>query len=153
MNTQIVHSVEARKAISLGLQLHQCYKVVGQGELPTEPIYKNEWWFETWTTQEIPEEGIRRLEALKKAGIAIKGVIVAHEAPRLLAAEKKVEKKPDFKISRSTDILTFLGSLASVFVMLAMFVVSAFFQAVLIDPALIVVLKDGTWLEVMTWYE
>jgi len=152
MNTQII-SNEARKAVFLGSQNHWRFRVVGNGEPPKEPVYKNEWWFETLTTQSIPSEGKDRLEALRRAGIRFCGVVVAHEAPRLLSVEKKVEKKPDLKITVSPSILTFLGSLASGFLMLALLVFSAFFQAILIDPALIVVLEDGTWVEVMTWYE
>lgn len=152
MNTQII-SNEARKAVVIGLQSHWQFRVVGNGTLPSNPVYKNEWWFEPLTTQAIPEEGKARLEALRRSGIRFQGVVVAHEAPRLLTTEKKVEKKPDFKISPSTDILTVLGSLASGIAAFSLFVFSLFFQAILIDPALIVVLEDGTWVEVMTWYE
>lgn len=154
MFTQIVFSPEAKKAIAVGKKEHWHFRVVGSGEPLKEPVYKNQWWYEPFTpNSNIPQEGNTRLNALRRAGIRFQGVVVAHEAPRLLTAAKKVEKKPDSKISLSPDILTVLGSVASVFLMMAVFVFSAFFQAVLVDPALIVVLEDGTWVEVMTWYE
>ena len=148
MNTIITN--EARKVLLLGLQNHMIFRVVGSGEAPHEPVYKDEWWFERLDGQNIPLEGKRRLEVLRRAGIHIQDVIVAHEAPRLLTAPKK---ERDSKISPPKGILTFLVTLASVYVQLVLFVVAILFQTVLIDPALIVVLKDGSWIEVVTWLE
>ncbi len=146
MNTQII-SYEAKKAIAVGRRNHWRFRVTGQGELPKESAYKNEWWFEPVTD---PEYGKERLAALRRAGVRFKGIVIAHEAPRLLVAPKE----PDFKINPSIPASNMsTNDLASDLAMGLVLLISVFFQAILLDPALIVVLEDGTWLEVMTWYE
>lgn len=134
---------QARKSILIGRQNHWRFKVVGSGDLPEVPTYKENWWFEPTTT---PDMGRERIEALRASGVQIKGILIAHEAPKLLPAPKaepKPEPKQDFKISPIVSQITeFLLAFLLLFV-----------QVILIDPALIVVLDDGTWLEVMTWYE
>lgn len=148
MNTII--SQQTRQALAVGMTNLWLFRVVGTGEVPNEPTYRDKWWFEPLTAQNIPSEGKRRLDALRKARVPIKGVVYAHEAPKLLMAPKP--PKPDFKIS-SSDIVTALGDVARVILTVFGVVFALFFQAILVDPALIVVLEDGTWVEVMTWYE
>lgn len=147
MNTQII-SPEARKAILVGRQNHWRFKVVGQGGVPQKPFYKDEWVFELQTT--TPDIGQDRINALRASGVRFKGFLVAHEAPRLLSAPKVAQNANDVK-KRSSEILPerqfgFIAEFVVIFLQI-------FFQALLLDPALIVVLEDGTWLEVMTWYE
>ena len=90
-----------------------------------------------------------------KGGVSIDGLMIRHEAPRLLTApkeEKRVEKeKPDaiptfnaFPVLAA--ILGVLGAVLAVFGYI-------FITAVQLDPAIIAVLPDGTWLEVLTWYD
>ena len=149
MNTQII-SQQARQAILAGRRIHQRFKVVGHGDLPEEPFYKDEWWFET--IQTMPDKGKACLEELQRAKVHIKGMVIAHEAPRLLTAPKATPKKEDFEVP-ANPILPAVEVVASVFVTILLVVFGLAFRAVLLDPALIVVLEDGTWLEVMTWYE
>ena len=153
MNTII--SPEAKRAIDLAYKEHWRFRVIGQGEIPQEPSYKDQWWFQPITE---PEKGRDRIAALRRAGVPIKGLVIAHEAPRLLSAPKE----PDFKTSSSipasnkttSDLVnTAAGELAGGLAVGLVLVLSLVFEAILIDPALIVVLEDGTWLEVLTWYE
>jgi len=147
MNTII--SPEAKRAIDLAYKEHWRFRVIGQGELPKEPSYKDQWWFQPITE---PEKGKDRIAALRRAGVPIKGLVIAHEAPRLLSAPKE----PDSKINTSIPNLGAPSSdLASGLLMGLVLLGSLVFQALLVDPALIVVLNDDahTWLEVMTWYE
>lgn len=126
MNTII--SYQARQAIAIGRQNHWRFKVTQK---------RDEWVYET---VEVPQVGKDRIDALRRAGVRINGFVVGHEAPRLLTAPKE-EKKHDFKITPvSIPDLSWMLEL----------VVTLFFSA-LLDPALIVVLEDGTWLEVMNW--
>lgn len=142
--TQFIYSDLAEKAIEIGRQKHWRFKVVGYGQVPNRPFYRGAWWFEP--VKELPD-GKDRLDALRASGIDFKGFVVAHEVVL-------VETKPETKIQTQTpDILPVLGDVFKIVgqVTLSLLLLTA--QAVLIDPALIVILEDGTWLEVMTWYD
>jgi len=147
MNTKII-SYEARRAIQIGYASHWRFRVVGQGEVPAQSFYKDEWVFEPINAPQVAQD---RIETLKRFGFNFKGFVIAHEAPRLLSAPEP--KKQDFKNNQTNDILpdveAFLGILLKGF----LFFLTLIFQVALLDPALIVILEDGTWLEVMTWYE
>jgi hypothetical protein len=125
-------SYEAKKAIEVGRANHWRFSVIEKAK--------------EWVYEEVDEVsiGLDRINALRAAGIGIRGFVVAHEAPRLLMPPK-VEKKDDFKINSSIPQFDFLPIVFLIFEIL--------FRAILLDPALIVVLEDGTWLEVMTWYD
>lgn len=155
MNTQLI-SIEARKAVMLGWQNHMMFRVIDGGEVPHEPYYKDQWWFETLKSEAIlPLEGEKRLELFRKAGIKIQSVVIAHEAPRILSAPKPVVKEPQKSTTADTlnNLLPVLATIvAAVGAVLGLFAM-LFVRAILIDPALIVVLEDGTWVEVMTWVE
>jgi hypothetical protein len=150
----IIYSPYATKAVAAGDQHHMGFRVVGCGEVPHESFYQDEWWYQPVDSEStIPESGLKRLEILKKAGIKIKGAVIAHEAPRLLCAptpEPETKKHPSTDRGVEFDLLRVLGAvLSGLLMVLGIFLVAA----IRIDPALIVVLEDDTWLEVMTWYE
>lgn len=147
MNTQLI-TYEARRAIQIGYANHWRFRVVGQGEVPAQSFYKDEWVFEPIDAPQVAQD---RIETLKRFGFGIKGFVIAHEAPRLLTAP--APKKQDFKNNQTKDILPEVEAIFGVFLKGVLFFFSLVFQAALLDPALIVVLEDGTWLEVMTWYE
>ncbi len=146
MNTQIV-SYQARQAIQIGRMHHWRFRVVGTGEVPTQPFYKEEW---VYVPVKKPEMGQDRLQALISRGIRIKGFVIAHEAPRLLSAPAS---KPKNANTTSVGILPETQTVIDNLVSGMLLFFSLVFQVVLLDPALIVVLDDGTWLEVMSWYE
>ncbi len=147
-------SPEARKAIAVGEKRHWKFRVVGLGEIPDSPAYKDQWWF---LPNAEPMHGKDRLEALKRAGVKMKGIVVAHEAPRLLPAPEAVSNAPTENgadLDRSIPATDSLGTLAEGLAMGLILLVGVAFQAMAaVDPALIAVLEDGTWLEVCTWYE
>lgn len=151
MNTQITRT--ASQAILVGRRYHWRFRVVGFGEAPEKPVYQSGWWLET--IPEAPRMAQDRLLALKRANIPVKHIVIAHEAPKLLA---NPEPKKDFKI---TPILSEIGKVLGVLTLAsaaaaASAIVAPLFlllSVVLVDPALIVILEDGTWIEVATWYE
>jgi len=144
-------SKDARKAMEISLKNHYCFRIIQPIEIPADPTYQDEWWYEPVKEDTyMPSEGKRRLEALRRAGVTISGAVIVHEAPKLLKAPNE---KQGFKISLSPNIVSILGTVASLFFMLTFGIVSLFVQTILIDPALIVVLKDGTTVEVMKWYD
>lgn len=149
MKTQII-SYEARKAVQVGYENHWRFRVVGQGDVPKKSFYRNEWVFEPVGAPTIAQD---RLGALKRSGIRFKGFVIAHEAPRLLSAPATAPKKQIFENNPTGNIVPDTSELFSTLMKGLVFFMLFIFQAALLDPALIVVLEDGTWLEVMTWYE
>jgi len=152
---QIVHSRYATEALTVAKSNGLTMRVVGQGDVPLEPFYLDEWWYSRVSAEStIPAEGLRRIQALAKGGVPIEYLMIRHEAPRLLAASKT--EKRAAKVKTATDvsfdpfpllkvILGVLGAIVAVFGYI-------FIAAIHLDPAIIAVLPDGTWLEVVTWY-
>lgn len=130
----IVPSRLARQAISVGFKNHWRFRVVN------EASYKRNW--RTETLPEAPTTALERIEALKMAGISFQSIVIAHEAPRLLPAPAPSRTPIQQTKTAALPLIEILS-----------FIFAILFQALLLDPALIVVLEDGTWLEVMTWYE
>jgi len=143
-----VYSEAAQQVIILGMKNHMRFRVIGYGEVPTRPFFRGAWWFEP--VKDAPEKAQERLSMLKTNNITYKGFVIAHEVYFVEKKEEEQEKKPDFKI---TPIVTDTTEVVSGLVMGFFAVAALVIQAILSDPALIVVLEDGTWLEVMTWYE
>jgi hypothetical protein len=153
---QIVHSRYATEALSVARSNGMTMRVVGQGDVPLEPFYLDEWWYSRVTAEStIPAEGVRRLEALVKGGVPIDCLMIRHEAPRLLTAPKEekqaVKEKPDeipsFNALPVLEVI--LGVLGAIFAVFGYI----FVAAIHLDPAIIAVLPDGTWVEVVAWYD
>jgi hypothetical protein len=140
MDFKIVPSKQAREAISVGYQNHWRFRVVNENS------YKRDW--VTETLSEAPVKAQERIQTLKKSGISIQGFVVAHEAPRLLTAPMAT---PSVEPQPKTQPVTSTANFPITEILIFMF--TMFFQAILLDPAIIAVLDDGTWLEIMTYYE
>lgn len=154
---QIVHSRYATEALSVARKNGMTMRVVGQGDVPLEPFYLDEWWYSLVSAEStIPAEGVRRIEALIRGGVPIECLMIRHEAPRLLTApkEQKQEKKQKPASMTTFNALPLLGVivavLGAIFAVFGYILVMA--MTVPLDPAIIAVLPDGTWLEVVTWY-
>ena len=102
--------------------------------------------------KEIPKTALKRVVTLETAGLKIKQMIVAHEAPPLLTAPEP-EKKP-FEMPDLKPTIDFVVNAVAVVAFGFFYLLGyALITAVTLDPALIVVLEDGSWIEVMRWYE
>lgn len=145
-------SREAREVVNFGREKHwRFHPIQASGKLAT-PVIIDDWLFIPVDddTSIIPGTALARVEAIKSAGFKTQGLILAHEAPKMLPMPKrqpkpKTEEAPKVNTSLIVEFIT--GAL-EVFGYVLLFSAMA-----IVDPALIVVLEDGTWLEVMTWYE
>ena len=150
--TQIkfMYSEVAEKAIEIGRKHHMPFFIVGYGEIPTRPFFRGKWWFEP--VKEAPEKARKQIAVLNASGITFKGYIIAHE---IELVEKKEEIK-DFKILPSITSTHKSGSdfLASAlkFTLTAGLVMLAMIPMALIDPVIIGVCEDETWLNILTYY-
>jgi hypothetical protein len=166
MNT--LYSNEVQQAINLGREHHYRFRVVGKNGTIDKPLPKEGWWY--YPATDIPRNAQKRVDMLDKSGVSIKQVIIGHEASRLLKAPpkpnlipiKKAEiqkpKKDPVDLSIVADVLatTFKLALgvATVAVGITVWIMGAALStALMLDPTVIVVLEDGTWLECMSWYE
>jgi hypothetical protein len=143
-----LQSNELTKVMMLAERKHWWIKPLGVEEPITKPIYRNGWWFVPLKEDKsiIPSKAIRRVKELRKIGIRIGRIIVAHEAPKELCApiQPKPIRVPSKQVHTSTD----LSGLVGVLVMALPYLLLA---PLFIDPALIVQLPDGTLVEVMRW--
>lgn len=105
----VIYSPYAAKAIAEGRKRHMRFRVRGQGEIPLDPFYEDEWWYEILKSETIIPLNVKgRVDVLKEAGIPIKGLVIAHEAPRLLKAPQ-VEKEPFEEPDMPNCLLIFQG--------------------------------------------
>ncbi len=139
------------QTFQVAIDNHWKFKVVGHGGEIDDPLYKRDWVYEhlSYLPAYGPQEGIRRVKSIKESGVPIKGYIIAHEAPKLLMAPKPqviIPKDTGKPIAGLSELIGTIGTI--LLLMLAVFT-----ELVISDPALIVVLDDGTCIEVMTWLE
>ncbi len=156
MNTLI--SKDAKEAIDLAYRKHWRFEVRGVGEVPEEPLFKDGWWYEPASESTIPEGAQKVLKELKKAGISWKGVIEAREVPKALPTpadtptDDQQDDQQEFPPIDSFTVAphleeSLMGILGDMAMLAALFIMS------FIDPATIIVLNDGTWLEVWSCLE
>lgn len=152
----------ARKAIAVGRENHWRFQVIDRDEIPKIPILKSELLFEPVDKYSIPKDGRERIRAIEFANIRTQGYMIAHEAPRILTAPKPKPKpvpipkpmpKPQVEIDLSGALKAVTGLLVAGFTGVMGLVSLLGFMVLLLDPAVIVVLEDGSWIKVMTWYE
>lgn len=164
-------STEAEEAVSLGRENHWRFKVVGTRGTINEPLPKEGWWFYPATINTfIPQNAQKRIDVLERSGVKIQQVIIGHEASKLLSASpqpkpllikkvKKIKPKKDpVDVSIAADVLAIAFKLAfdvavATVGVTVWLVGTALGTILLLDPTVIVVLEDGTWLECMTWYD
>ncbi len=144
----------AHKALAIGQKHHWGFQVVDKIDIPEEPTYKAGWWLES--LQEAPQEAQDRVMALERAGIRVKGIVLAHEAPPLLPAPA-----PDIKIAPIVSDARKVAVGAGAVLLVASQVVAVaaaaavampvLLLAAMVDPKVLVVLEDGTMMEVVRW--
>lgn len=161
-------SPSAREVLEKARERHYHFRVVGEYGTLASPVFKDGWWYLPEDNPIIDENALQRVELVQSI-TPIRGYVIAHEAPSMLCPPKEWETpKPQetkplktvWKPETGVDwpvvwevtktILKVVGAVTlGVLYVLAM-ALSALAQ---VDPKLIVVLEDGTWMEVMTWYE
>lgn len=143
---------QVKKVFAVAEREHYKFQVlgnIGTGMIEC-PFYYNQWWYIPIEQDKsiIPDTAFDRVDKIRQAGIPIKGLIVAHEAPRLLASPKRQRKPIEWQ--KVGDVaVTVIMVFGTITALLGYVLVTA----VLYDPALIVVLDDGTWICVCTWLD
>ena len=155
MKIKTIQSNEVRQVLTVARNQHWGFRVLKNEPMISSPVYDDGWWFVPETDNEsiIPTKALERVEKLKEMGFKIQGVIIAHEAPKLLAPPKTQPKVQPQKVQApSIDVGQVAGVAGSVFVTILTGLFYLMLMAVTIDPAIIVVLKDQSWVEVYRWH-
>lgn len=168
MNTMI--SPTAREVLEKARENHYVFQVVGDYGTPSSPVFKDGWWYVPEANPIISTNALQRVN-LVKAITPIQGYIIAHEAPKMLCPPKEKEweapnpfkAKPAFaprKVNINLDwpavwkATKTVAKVAGTVILWTLYIMAMALQTLAqVDPKLIVVLEDGTWIEVMTWYE
>ena len=141
-------------ALAVGRENHGHYKVMPRIGIITEPMEANGWKFlpQEMDDSVIPREAWKHVELLRLDGITIKQVIVGHNLKEEEEKRQKMEayKKTAEKVVAfvATLAVGFMTAIASAGAALCIGIVGLLLA---IDPILVVVLEDGTWLCVAEW--
>ena len=153
---------QTRQILSLGRRNGWGFTVLGKADLPDRPIHLEKWLIvpAVHDSSEISPRTYEKIRAIYAEGIKPQGFVIVHEAPRYLAAPKSTSKHnpaPSYSPKKQatqpgiqvTDVLT---SVMTVMASTMMFALGALVMGVaLIDPILVAVMEDGSWVEIDRW--
>ncbi|SRR6266487_1112514 len=129
-----------RQALIEGEKRHYAFR-------PVYELYYQEGWVNERVT-EAPVIASERIKTLEAAGIKVCEIYVFHEAPKVLPAPKVDPVKNDVKVSNPSIPNPALNLIPEILGIVAM----VFFQVILLDPACVVKLEDGSFVELIRWY-
>jgi hypothetical protein len=156
-------SVESQGLLSLGRKRNWDFKILGQAPIPHQPIHLQDWLIVPahQDSSHIPARALERIQAIFAMGLRPKGFVIVHEAPKLLPAPKKVDPEPIRLPSTSPDfkpLVTGLLGAVGVVIPVAAAAISMIIPATiamgafLLDPILVAVTEDYTWVEIDRWW-
>lgn len=153
-----------KKLEEVAQEHHWGIRNLGKGEVLKETVFQDGWWYEPMGESTMHPLAAQRMEVIKQSGVSYQGFIVAHETTFLLNAPAKQEVKTDWGALAKTvgkpalvvvgGVVVALAVVGLLMAVLPMFAVLLVFLVPMsgVDPALIVVLQDGTMVEVARWY-
>ena len=170
---------ETQQLLSLGRQQGWDVNILGRAPLPDAPVRIGDWLIvPSWQdTSPMPARALARVQAVYDAGIRPVGFFLAHEAPLQLPPPAEALPQtgstwqrpslpewvvPALKVTAGTlgvlalgvVVITGLALLAAaVLTVAAVIAIPALLitAAVVLDPILIAVTEDGTWIEIDRW--
>ena len=142
-------------------------EIFGHGDMISEPLESKGWKLIPGDLYEysIPAEGVDRVLQTINAGVRIKGVIIADDERRTVAAPTPTAAKPKVSLPSAETVITFIvQALLGLIVVAGAIVFSPIFLILYIldpvmkyDPKLIILVEDGNgstvWVSLLTWYE
>jgi len=165
---------ETKEVLTKARENHWRFGVVGEGGMISAPMYQDGWWYMPMEKPDniICRKHYQRIKLVTQIA-GFQGLIVAHESPKMFGPAKKtwsppkpykvsplkvgrIQEMPDVQIdwqavgqaAKAVGKVTLVVVVGTLY-FLAM-AASVFAQ---VDPSVIVVTEDGTWIEVVKWYE
>jgi hypothetical protein len=153
-----------QQLLALGRKNGWLVQVLGKAPMVIQPVRVGKWLLvpATIDSTPLPDHTMERLHALFNEGIRPQGFVMVHEAPLQLPSPKPIEQPKKKKQllrkigSAALGLGALTGSLAAglvVAVVGGMLILPAglIAAAVVIDPILVAVMPDNTWVEIDRW--
>jgi len=155
---------EPQSLLTLGRQRNWDFNILGQAPLPRQPIHLQDWLIVPahQDSSLIPARALERIQVIFATGLRPKGFVIVHEAPKLLPAPETVEPEPVAVptnpprikpwitgILGATAIVTSVAAAVASMIVPATLAVGA---ALVLDPILVAVTEDDTWIEIDRWW-
>jgi len=155
---------QTKQLLALGQENRWPIQVLGKAPMLKQPIRIQDWLLvpSTMDSTSLPDQAIQRIKALYEAGIRPQGFVMVHEAPLQLKAptspeKPKVDKQLLKKIGGAAiGLAAITGSLVAavgVAIVGGLLILPAglLAAAVIIDPILVAVMPDDSWVEIDRW--
>jgi hypothetical protein len=143
---------------------HWAVQVFGKAPMVHQPIRVKKWLLvpATMDSTALPDKTMQRLHIICDEGIRPQGFVMVHEAPMQLKGPSAPQKpEPDKEVLRkiggaALGLGILSGSLvvaAGVVILSGLLILPAglLAAAALIDPILVAVMPDNTWVEIDRW--
>jgi len=162
-----LRSPKTTKLVALGERRGWEARVLGRAPLPQAAVRFGEWLIVPieQDTSQVPARALRRVQAIYEAGLRPAGFVVVHEAPLQLAgpAPKPVQIDPAEIVERLRPLGEVAVKVAGMLVVVGVNVALALafiamplpflvIGALALDPILIAVMDDGSWVEIDRWW-
>jgi hypothetical protein len=163
MNT----TTEAKQVIEEARKNHWTFRVMDKtGEIHS-PVRIGDWVYEPANASIIPGDARKRIEQILKSGHNPTQIIMGHQLtkvpelpkPKIPNIAPLIPKLRELATSPETKRTIEVGGQVIVEVVKATAVVAGLLgygmimALAAVDPSVIVVLEDGSWIEVMSWYD
>lgn len=165
---------QAKQALDVARENRMRFRVLEKtGEL-NSPVRISNWVYAPANAAIIPADARKRIELILKSGLNPTQIIVGHELVEVPQLPSPMITKPapltvpkininEIKISPETEQAIKQALLTTGKVAIEVAKIAAVGTGVMlygmamalasVDPSVIVVLEDGSWLEVLSWYE
>ena len=162
--TESVLGHQTKQLLVLGKKNRWPMQVLGKAPMLKIPVRIQDWLLvpSTMDSTPLPDQAIQRIKALYEAGIRPQGFVMVHEAPLQLKApaiqeKQKVDKQMLKKIGGAAlGLGAITGSLVAavgIAIIGGLLILPAglLAAAVIIDPILVAVMPDDSWVEIDRW--
>jgi hypothetical protein len=161
-------STQSGQMLSLGRRNGWGFQHLGYAELPERPVRLQDWLLvpANQDSTPVPPRTLERIKSIYAAGYKPRGFVVVHEAPKAFQAPRPEQSAtrmlpmpavsqvisnsaPAFNASNPSGIADGLASIISAFA--SMIFPMLFIGLLALDPIVVAVMEDGSWIEIDRW--
>lgn len=151
---------ETQQLLKVGQQRGWDCLVLGRAPMPEKPLRVGDWLIvpAMEDSSEIPDRTMQRIQAIFAAGIRPKGFLIVHEAPMQLTSGEEAspaDKPSPNWAGAAIGIVPVVAAIATaVFTALGLATAATglLVAAAVVDPILVAVTEDDTWIEIDRWW-